>query len=91
MSLSIMLSRKGFTTDRANKRSFIGMGPQVRPQIVGPCESLRTQVALESGRMLLHPFRVGGGRTWPLRIGQVQDVVAIINRRRRLPPAGSRW
>ena len=83
-----MLSRKGFATDSANKRSFISMGPQVRPQVVGPRKSLRAQVALEGGRMLLHPFRVGGGGTWPLRIGQVQDVVAVINRRCRLPPAG---
>lgn len=58
VTLPIVLPRKRFAADGANKRSFIGMGAQVGPQVIGSRKAFRAQVALEGGRMLLHPFRI---------------------------------
>ena len=58
VALPIVLSRKRFAADGANKRSFIGVGAQVGPQVIGSCKAFRAQVALESGRMLLHSLRI---------------------------------
>lgn len=83
MALPIVLPRERFAADGANKRSLVSVGAQVGPQIIGSCKAFRTQVALEGGRMLLHPFGVVGRGTRPLWIGQIQDVVAIVDRRCR--------
>jgi len=58
VALPIVLSRKRFAADGANKRSFIGVGAQVGPQVIGSCKAFRAQVALEGGRMLLHSLRI---------------------------------
>ena len=60
MSFPIVLARKGFAADCADKRSFIGVGPQVGAQVVRPRKALRTKVTLEGGRVLLHPFGIIG-------------------------------
>jgi len=78
VSLAIVLARERFTADRANERSLVCMCAKMRTKIVCSGETLRTQIALEGGRMLLLPaaIRAIGGRT--LRIGEIKNVIALI-------------
>lgn len=72
-----MLTCKCFAADRADKWSFVGVSSQVRAQVVGSSEALRAQVTLESSRVFLCSSTVIGSSTRPLRIGQIQNVVAF--------------
>lgn len=53
MTLSIVLSSKGFSTNGADERPFVCVGAQVRPKIIGSGEALGTEVTLERGGMFL--------------------------------------
>jgi hypothetical protein len=57
VTLAVMLAGEGFATMIANERTLVCMGPKMRAQIVSASETLRTETALESGRMLLCSFR----------------------------------
>lgn len=78
MSLAIVLAREGFPTDTADERTLVRMCAQMRSEVVGSSEALRTQRALEGCRMLLCALWVGAirGRR-SRRICKIQDVVAI--------------
>ena len=53
VSFPVVLASKGLAANAAYKGTFIGMGAKMRPQVVGTCESLRTQSTLKSSWVLL--------------------------------------
>lgn len=53
MSLTVVLAGKCFAANAADEGTLVCMGAQMRPEVVGAGEPLRTESALESCRMLL--------------------------------------
>lgn len=91
VSLSVMLTRKSFATDCTNEGPLVGMSPQVGAQVVGPCESLGAQCALESSRVLLDTLAgsaVLAALVVGIRKAKGDDIVG--NSRCRLSPARRR-
>jgi len=78
VALSIVLASECFTANRANERSLIRVRSEMRAQVVCSSKPLRAEITLEGSRVFLLPaaFRAIGGR--PLRIGEIQNVVALI-------------
>lgn len=92
VALAIMLSRKRLAADGAHEWSFIRVRAQMRSQIVRPREALRAEMALECGRVLLHPLRVRLRGAGALRIGKIQNVVPAFERRcGQSPIRPARW
>jgi hypothetical protein len=71
VALAIVLAGEGFAADCAHEWSFIGVGAEMRAQIVCSGKPLRAQVALESGRVLLDALRVTGSSTGASWISQI--------------------
>lgn len=93
VSLTVMLSRKGFATYGTHERSLVGMGPQMRTQIVGASESLGAQGTLERSGVLLNTL----GRTTVLTVlilwvcqAQRNDIIGHCRRRLSSPRRRSR-
>jgi hypothetical protein len=78
VAFAIVLACEGFTTDRANERSFVCVCAKMRAKVVCSSETLGTQVTLECSRVLLLPatIRTIGGRAF--RVGKVKDVISLV-------------
>ena len=63
MPFAVMLPSKGFTADRTDEGPLVGMGTKVRTKIVGSCEALRAERALEGGGVFLNLVLVVAGRS----------------------------
>jgi hypothetical protein len=88
VTFPIMLTGESFSTDGAYEWSLICMCSKMRPEIVRPCESLRTKRALERGGVFLNSFSVtvleiSRGRlvVW---ISKTKNIVPIRKRGSRL-------
>jgi hypothetical protein len=57
---AIVLAREGFAADRAYEWSFVGVGTQMRPQVIRPGELLRAQSTLEGGGVFLDTAAASG-------------------------------
>lgn len=79
MSFSIVLACKGLATDGADEGSFVGMGAEMRAEVVGTREAFRAEITLEGGRMFLN-LPIAGNRG-SSGIGKLENVV----------PIGDRW
>lgn len=79
VSFSIVLASECFTANAAHKWTLISVSAQMRTQIIGACETLRTQGALESCRMFLRTLWVRAvGRVGRSRgVGKIQNIVAV--------------
>ena len=51
--LAVMLAGEGFATDGADEGALVGVGPEVRAEIVGAGEALGAETALKGGGVLL--------------------------------------
>lgn len=79
MTFSIVLACKGLATYGADEGSFVGMGAEMRAEVVGTREAFRAEITLEGGRMFLNlPIAGNGGSSG---IGKLENVV----------PIGDRW
>lgn len=53
MTFPVVLARKSLRADRTYKRPLISVSTEMGAQVVGTCETLGTQIALEGGGVLL--------------------------------------
>lgn len=58
VTFPVVLAGKCFSTYGAHERTFVGMGTQVRSQVIGSGKSLWTERALESGRVFLNALGI---------------------------------
>ena len=56
MAFTVVLTRKGFATNGANERAFVGMRSKVRPEIVGSGEAFSAEGAFKSRGVFLTLF-----------------------------------
>lgn len=56
MALAVMLAGERFAAMITDEGALVGVGAQMRSQIVGTREALWAETALEGGRMLLCAF-----------------------------------
>jgi hypothetical protein len=85
VALAVVLTRKCLAAVAADKRSLVSVSPEMRAKVVGACEALGAEAALECGRVLLSTLggasggvvRVVGG--WAIGICEVEDVVPVGN------------
>ncbi len=79
VTFAVVLAGEGLAADGTDEGPFVGVGAQVGAEVVGAGEFLGAQGALEGGGVFLDAFGVGG-RAGALRVGQVEDVVAVGDR-----------
>lgn len=86
VAFPVMLPSECLSTHRANERTLVSVGSQMRAQVVGPGEALGAQVALEGCRVLLDPFGIStlGARSLVFWICQPEDIFSIWERGCRL-------
>lgn len=80
MPFPVMLAGKRFSTDGANKGSFICMRAEMAAEVIRTSKSFWTKRALECSRVFLDTFVCAGGRG-TRRVGEFENVVAVGNRR----------
>ena len=61
VAFAIVLAGKGFATDGADEGPFVGVGAQMRAEVVGTSEAFGTKGALEGGGVFLYPCAVVTG------------------------------
>lgn len=83
MALAIVLAGEGFATDCTHEWSFVGVGAEMRAQVVCSSKPLRTQSALESGGVLLDTLRVTRSCTRAPWVSQIENIVTTLDRRCR--------
>jgi hypothetical protein len=91
MTFTVVLASKCFAADRADEGTLVRVGAKMGSKVVGTCEALRAEVALEGSRVFLNASRVGRGRTRALWIGEIENIITIGNGRRRGTAGFSRW
>lgn len=89
MPFPVMLAGKRFSTDGANKGSFICMRAEMAAEVIRTSKSFWTKRALECSRVFLDTFVCAGGRG-TRRVGEFENVVAVGNRRGGGAAAGLR-
>ena len=80
MAFAVVLAGEGFAADGAYEGSFVGVGAEVRAEVVGPGEAFGAEVALEGCWVFLDTFFTSRGG-WAGRVGEFQDVVSVGNGR----------
>jgi hypothetical protein len=58
VAFSVMLTSESFPTDCTYEWAFVGMGAEVRAEVVGTSKAFWTQITLEGCGVLLDPLRV---------------------------------
>ncbi|KAI4130093.1 MAG: hypothetical protein LQ347_003509 [Umbilicaria vellea] len=75
VAFAVVLAREGLAADGADEGPFVGVGAQVGAEVVGAREAFGAEVALEVGRVFLHPSGVVGLIVvGPGGIGEVEEV-----------------
>ena len=90
VAFAVVLAGEGFAADGADKRPFVGVGAQVRAEIVGAREALGAERALECGGVFLHAsgvFLAAGVR--PGGVGEIEEVFAVYRGCGEAPPPRS--
>jgi hypothetical protein len=78
VALAIVLACECFAAHGANEGALVCVCAQMGPKVVRSRETLRTESALERGRVFLLPATLRAIGWCPLRVGEIQYVVSLI-------------
>ena len=78
VSLPVVLARERFAAHGTHKRSFVGVGAEMRSEVVRSREAFGAEATLESGRVFLNAFAADARRRWPGRVCEFEDVVSAV-------------
>lgn len=80
MAFAVMLAGEGFAADGAYEGAFVGVGAEVRAEVIGSGEAFGAEGALEGRWVFLDTlFSSGGG--WTVWVGEFEDVISVGNGR----------
>jgi hypothetical protein len=79
VALPVVLARECLSTHRANKRTLVSVGTEMRAQIVGSSKALWAESALERSRMLLNALGIPivGAHCLVVWICKSQDILSV--------------
>ena len=80
VAFAVVLAGEGFAAYCTDERSFVGMGPQMRAEVVCTRKAFGTEVALECGGVFLDASGVLLTHRGPGGIGEVEEVAAVGHR-----------
>lgn len=78
VAFTVVLTSERFAADGAYERSLVGVRAQMGAEVVRSSESLRTEIALKRGGVLLLPAALCAVGRCSLGIGEIEDVVSLI-------------
>jgi hypothetical protein len=79
VAFAVVLACEGFAAYGADEGSFVCVRAEVGAEVVGAGEAFRTEVALEGGGVFLDAFWFAWGCAGSLGIGEVENVVAVLD------------
>ena len=78
MAFAVVLPREGFAAHCADKGPLVGVGAEMRAEVVSACEFLGAESALERRGVFLHALcAVGCDVGRPVWVCKVEDAVAM--------------
>jgi len=81
VAFAVVLASECFAADGADEGALVGVGAEMGTKVVGACEALGAEIALEGGGVFLDALAVGGYCARTPGVSEVKNVVTMGNAR----------